>query len=557
MRKIKSLAFWGVIFGLFFSLMPILAVSAEAEDETPSSKMLHFTMTVKWGNVDGKVEDAAETNFDGSVNVDETARVSLLRTLLFDKHNSDADKIISKHDPVSWNSLIYGHWDGVRVVVSSPANKDITIETAQGSVTKTAEEFYNMTETFIEDVGSGREIVIKIHPAPENPHFFLTVLWGKVKRADYALRCTPGTEGTARCILPIVNFSGSFKIDSGGTLSLVRTLRFEFPDKVTGVTDNQIDWNSYIQSGIDGILVDLKLDSASLDENDTITLSFNKHNWEKSYSIIDLYHNNLTIEVKSGYGVILKRWRRPNRSLIRAKGTSTVYMLEDGIRKLIPSPDVFNAQGLDWSDIEEVDQEEVESYIEGDTLGYREGTVIQGSGPTVYVISEGKKRPFVSVNAFNGLGYKWGIIKRVSDAHLSLYETGEAISENSSYPEGALIQQEGDPTVWQIKDGKRKPVPSISVFNANKWGWNYVLKANAEQLNKFSQGNAVGYPDGSLLADPSGKVYKIDQGKKRWVRSARDFTRAGYKWNKIISVQSADVDKFEEGDDIVGNDLTS
>ena len=67
------------------------------------------------------------------------------------------------------------------------------------------------------------------------------------------------------------------------------------------------------------------------------------------------------------------------------------------------------------------------------------------------------------------------------------------------------------------------------------------------------------YPDGALVKDPTGKVYKIDQGKKRWVRSRDDFYNAGYKDEDIITVTDAtevnDLKATAEGSDIVADDL--
>ena len=99
----------------------------------------------------------------------------------------EADKITNFKDPVSWNSLIYKHWDGVKVLISSPANSIITIDTAEGNVEMTAQEFYDLSEAYVEDIGEGNEIVVKVYPI-KNPKYFLKVLWGKTSQTDYVIR---------------------------------------------------------------------------------------------------------------------------------------------------------------------------------------------------------------------------------------------------------------------------------------------------------------------------------------------------------------------------------
>lgn len=557
----KKTIIFSLIFVLTFSLVP--GISFGQTD----NEMLHFVATVKWGNVQGPVEDDSETNFDGSITVSSNAKVSLIRTLLFEEHNNNADKITSENDPVSWNSLIYNHWDAVRVLISSPAGDSVTVNTNQGSITKTARELYNIYETgtpIVQDVGNGKEIWIKTHPV-KNRQFMLGILWGATERTNYVnnlvktIRCRIKGEGTETCVSSKKDFSGYFKIDSGGTLKFIRTIRFESKqgDEITNKTSSRIDWNSYIYGGVEGILVKLNLDK-NLDDDDTVTIAFTSDDvdWQKSFKITELYHNRVTKEsIIEGYGLIMKAWRRPNRTLVRVRNTAGVYMIEDDMKRPIPSPEVFNSNGFDWSDIEEIDEEELNDYAEGDVLGYPDGTLIQGSGPAVYVVSEGEKRPFVSPRAFNGLGYKWGLIKKVSDGHLNLYEEGDAITENSSHPNGALIRVIGTPGVYRIEGGERKPIATPAIFNANKWGWNYILEVQAQHMNRFQLGEVVGYPDGSLLSAPDGKVYKIDKGERRWIRSADDFNNAGFNWAKITPVTNVDVNVFEEGEDIVGDDF--
>lgn len=178
-RSVKKLLSIIMVFAFVVSLVPANVPSSGATETTvsPENPMLHFVMQARWGNVIGEPENTDETNFDGSVSVSENARVSLQRTLLFEEHNATADKITSEKDPVSWKSLVYNHWDGVKVTVSSPATDNVTVTTAQGNVVKTAQELYDLTDQYVENLGDGREIVIDVYPAQKNPSYFLKVFW--------------------------------------------------------------------------------------------------------------------------------------------------------------------------------------------------------------------------------------------------------------------------------------------------------------------------------------------------------------------------------------------
>jgi len=111
MRKNKTLKKGMIavmIFSLVISVMPVINLPVatagwivKGSETSPTNPMLHFVMKVRWGNVIGEPVNISESNFDGSVNVSSSARVSLERTLLFEKHNNTADKITERKNPVS------------------------------------------------------------------------------------------------------------------------------------------------------------------------------------------------------------------------------------------------------------------------------------------------------------------------------------------------------------------------------------------------------------------------------------------------------------------------
>ena len=561
-KSLKKLLSVIMVFAFAVSLVPANIPSSGATETAVSSEnqMLHFVMQVRWGNVIGEAENINEANFNGSISVSENARVSLQRALLFEKHNADADKIISKNNPVSWISLIYNHYDGVKVTVSSLADNEVTITTTEGTVTKTAQELYDLTDQYAEDLDDGREIVIDVYPAQKDPSFFLKVFWGKIDKNEYnERRCAAGTEGTARCLLPLLNADGSFRIDDGGTLNLIKPLRFESPDKIDSQSDTEISWTSRLYGGVDGILVNLKLNADELDEDDTITMDFTNHqtSFPKSYGILDLYHNKYTEDIiASGYGVAFQVWRKTNRHLIRVRNNPTVYMIEDDVKRPIPSEEVLASQGLTFDDVEVVEQEEADTYADGDATNYSDGTIVQEEGTLeVYVIENGEKKHIQDENAFTGLGYSWGNIVKVKAGILGLYRNGNPLKANSIHPEGALIRVAGNPKVYVIEGGRRVPISDIQLFNARRYDWGKVLVVNEDQAKKFAMGESLAYPDGSLLRAENGNVYRINQGRKQHIRSADDFRKAGYKAEKVLNVDDSVLNSFKDGLDVVADDI--
>lgn len=590
-KKVKKVIGMITIFAFIATLFPAFVLTSSAKDKKgdetvllteteteteaiTSNDMLHFKVKVRWGNVIGDPTTITQANFKGSVSVDDASRVSLENTLRFENHTADADKITDKTDTkISWNSLIYNDWDGVMATVSAPANSYVTIDTsldsasgyATGStyqIKKTAQELYSSSDEIIQDVGSGREVVVKSYKVSKHPSYFLKIYWGKIERSGYSDECVPGQARKGTCTTPLLNAQGSFKIDSGGKLKLMKTLRFEAGDSITSKSDTEVKWNSVLYGGIDGILVDLKLNADELDSSDTVTINFDKHaaaGFPKSYSIVDLYHNGITKDVitSDGYGVAFQVWKRPNKAVIKVKGKPTVYVIEDGIKMPIQSPTVLASNGLSFGDVEEVDQEEADTYANGEALNYADGTMVREENkPEVYVIANGEKKHILDPIAFADLGYNWGNVIVVPANSLGIFKKATAMNSNSTHPEGALIRVEGTPTVYVVEGGKRIPISDIQLFNARKYDWNKVLVVKNNQVAKFSVSTQLTYPDGSLIRDKGGKVYVVDHGKKRWIRSAEDLTKGGYEKEKILDIDNTASDQLSEGEDVVADDIT-
>ena len=532
---------------------------AKADDIiTPlDSDTLHFVIKVRWGNVLDEVTDSSSANFDGSISVSSNSKITMFQPLKIEDH----DEITSKDGPITWTSLIYGHWDGIKALVTSPATDSIVITTTQGSVTKTAKELYIAEEEIVQDVGNGKEIVIKVVPIKSHA-FNMKLLWGMLEREKYseAIDCESddATLSGAKKIdcrrHALENFSGSLNISDGAEMKLIRTVRFDTGDSVTVDTSTNISWTSSIRGGVDGMMVKFVMDR-DVDLNKEVTLSFSNQSYIKSISLIDLFHKRvIKDQVSSDYSIIASKWSFSDRKLVRADGDPKVYLIEDGTKRHIPNPEVFNDQSLDWTDVEDVHPDELLVLAEDDPLSYTEGTLIKGEGPEVYAISNDQKRHVTDPNAFNRLQYNWNHIVEVDNSELNLYSTGEEIDNNSDYPDSTLVQVEGEPTVHVVEGDKLKPITSPAAFESNNYRWERIKKISKEIKNKYKTGESVQLGNGALVKDPNGKIYKINEGKKQWIRTVDDFFKGGFKEKDIIDVNGEEIKSVEEGEDIVADD---
>jgi len=237
----------------------------------------------------------------------------------------------------------------------------------------------------------------------------------------------------------------------------------------------------------------------------------------------------------------------PDGALLNVKGNPTVWLIEDSLRKGIPSAGIFESR-FKWQEIIEILSVSIlEEYEIGDNIKYPDGTVIMGSDKTVYVVADnGKKRGITSAAVFEGLGYKWDNIVAVSEAELATYSTGNVISTTASHPSGTLVNING--TIFQIDSNyKLRGIPTPSVFETNLFSWADIVTAT-DADKALTVGANLSFPDGTLIREVGTMtVFVVADGQKRGFTSATAFEGLGYEWNNIVEGTSVELATLTEG----------
>lgn len=120
----------------------------------------------------------------------------------------------------------------------------------------------------------------------------------------------------------------------------------------------------------------------------------------------------------------------PTGALLQSKQTGGIVFVENGVRHAIWSKDILKSR---WpkGKVIKVDESEIAGYTAGDPVKFLDGEIVTSpNSKSVYVISDGWKRPIGSADAFNQLGYKWKNIIRTSDKALEIHPTGDPINVN-------------------------------------------------------------------------------------------------------------------------------
>lgn len=110
----------------------------------------------------------------------------------------------------------------------------------------------------------------------------------------------------------------------------------------------------------------------------------------------------------------------PEGTLVKATGGSKIYEIEDGKRHWISTLELFVSRGFQWHLVTEIDPTFLRSIPEGLPFGVAEGSIVKGStGDKVYVIENGLRRWIPTLTTFFVHGYRWENLVVLSDEALN------------------------------------------------------------------------------------------------------------------------------------------
>ena len=221
-------------------------------------------------------------------------------------------------------------------------------------------------------------------------------------------------------------------------------------------------------------------------------------------------------------------------ALLKSPDSFKVYVIINCQKKWIKTAEEFELAGHEWSEIQEVSSSIIEDYSDYSLLETTP-TLLKAVGEyKVYrIISSGNglvKRLWIpTAAAFNAQGLVWD----------DIYET--SIFAISQFPRAKLLRIAGGYKVYYITEaGYKRHIPSPQAFLSYGNKWEDIIDVEFEVVNSF--------PDNSLIRVAGDyKVYKLENGQKRWIKNAGAFNAAGLDWNNIAPVNVVELDAYPDG----------
>ncbi|MBI4653324.1 hypothetical protein HY750_03675, partial [Candidatus Kuenenbacteria bacterium] len=177
--------------------------------------------------------------------------------------------------------------------------------------------------------------------------------------------------------------------------------------------------------------------------------------------------------------------------LVKTADSGKVYVVSGSTIKHISDMNVFKSYGYAVSKIKTVVS--LADYTAGAALNkVMDGTLIKSlTDKAVYVVSNGNRRHIVNIAAFNGLGYKVGLIMQLSSSAMANYTTGDAITSAATIPDGALVKATDSGKVYIIESGKKRPISTMDAFKLNNFQVKNILVIPSATVATITAGDAV------------------------------------------------------------------
>ncbi|TSC96298.1 MAG: hypothetical protein Athens101410_12 [Parcubacteria group bacterium Athens1014_10] len=117
------------------------------------------------------------------------------------------------------------------------------------------------------------------------------------------------------------------------------------------------------------------------------------------------------------------------------------------------------------------------------------------------------------------------------------------------YPDGTLLQAKGEPGVWLVQFGKKRPFLSRSALFSS-YDTSKIIRVEKVDLERYESGRAIKFAQYSLLRSPAGTVYLLINNEKRGFRTREAFRTFGYNPEEIIDLSWEELADFPEGEPI-------
>ena len=261
---------------------------------------------------------------------------------------------------------------------------------------------------------------------------------------------------------------------------------------------------------------------------------------------------NYTPHVYNGNFNFWGIWQRyftqsyPNGSLLRAQGEVGVWLIQNNQKRPFLSKSALTSR-FDEKKIIEVSKGDLDAYEKGAPIKFPNYSLVRSPGGHLFLLVDDNRRGFADGEAFRKIGFNPEEIMDASWGDIKSYTETTPITATSTYPTGALLQDNKTGGVYFVEEGKKAPLHDRALL-VYKFKHKKIISISPEELSSYGTIAPILFGDGELLTSSETKaVYLIENGKKRPFMSGAIFEKLGYNWKNIINVSPQFLAKYQIG----------
>lgn len=251
---------------------------------------------------------------------------------------------------------------------------------------------------------------------------------------------------------------------------------------------------------------------------------------------------------------IWQKWfslRYPDGTLLTSDHSKepTVYLIQGGLKRPIDSMSTLLSR-FDPRKIIEIPKEELATYGEGAPIRYPDYSLVRTPRGVIYLTVQDTLRGFPSREIFRTLGFKDDDVINVTDEELASFVEGKPLSAASAYPQGALLQDSTTGGVYYVAETSKFPIWSKELLRS-RFPVRQITRVSPEELEHYETGAPLRFNDGELVAATGNPtVYVISEGRRRPIASEYTFLAMGWQWQQIIWTSEKVLALHELGDSV-------
>ncbi|MBI5530871.1 MAG: hypothetical protein HY918_05270 [Candidatus Doudnabacteria bacterium] len=233
-------------------------------------------------------------------------------------------------------------------------------------------------------------------------------------------------------------------------------------------------------------------------------------------------------------------FKYPNGTLLKLAGGADLYIIENGVKQLVPQF-VAQARALDVNSTITVSPTEYDSYTTDKPLGPVDNTVVQDASGTKYVfISNVRHQASDLVIKQRGLDPAKTL--SITPTEAAIFDAGSVLPPK----DGTVIRGVADQSVYLVANGQIKMF-SAYTFAQNKIKAKDIYTVPDAEIATYSKNGFVAPLDGSLVKTASnGTVYLVENSLKRPIL-ADIFKIRGFSFKNVSAISEDEMSSLPIG----------